>query len=155
MGVALAASVLCFGGVSPVFTVIDVSASVTPATLSGVSLYFLSLRLFFADASSMRGRSSSLTKSNTAPVLASGDDGLCRAGLGITVFLCELVAVEFGPVMSAELLLRVGFAVDSFVGLLVAAGLPAWLFVAGGLPAWLFLADRGAAWLFVAGDGPA
>ena len=46
---------LCFGGVSPVFIVMVVSASVTPATLVGVHLYFLSLRLFFDDASSESG----------------------------------------------------------------------------------------------------
>ena len=76
-------------------------------------------------------------------------------GRGITVLRCELVAVEVGPVMSAELLLRADFAAGSFVGLLVAVGLPAGLFVAGGLPVWLFLAGGGAAWLFLAGDGPA
>ena len=126
LGAAPTAFPLSFWGVSPVFIVIVVNASVTPSTFAGVLLYFLSLRLFFCDASSESGRSSSLTKSKmSSGCLTCGDDGLCRAGLGITVFLCELVAVEFGPVMSAEPLLRAGFAVGSFLGLLAAAGLPA------------------------------
>ena len=80
---------------------------------------------------------------------------MCKAGLGIVVFRCELVAVAVGPVMSAELLLRAVLVMGSFLGLLAVAGLPAWLFVTGGLPAWLFLADERAAWLFLAGGVPA